>query len=241
MPPGGLPGRGRAQVRGQASLFQASLGQSCYGARRLQVESQASVRGGRQHARFALEPSGPQYNEAFVSAVPAPTSLGNPTPPSSCAPSSFLPGPGGGKGTVCTWMDPMVSWEARAGHSSGTEGEVAFPLLGRDLAGGVPHGRAKATQAPREPPLQDPTQKSGLLSPILPPPLGPREKAGCHGICRHAAMPPACSLGVLQPLAQAARACCSEGKVQGNQPFTVGCWAESLLSPQHQRKANPSL
>lgn len=40
----------------------------------------------------------PQYNEGFVSAVPAPTSLDDPIPLSSCAPSSFLPGPGGAGG-----------------------------------------------------------------------------------------------------------------------------------------------
>lgn len=57
VPAGGQPGRGRTRVGGPASLFRGSLSRGCYGARKLQVESQASVRGGRQHARFALEPS----------------------------------------------------------------------------------------------------------------------------------------------------------------------------------------
>lgn len=55
MPSGGLPGKGKTRVGGQASLFQASLGQGCYGAQKLQVEAQASVQGGRPHAWFALE------------------------------------------------------------------------------------------------------------------------------------------------------------------------------------------
>lgn len=135
-----------------------------------------------------LGASWPQYNEGFVSAVPAPTS-----PPSSCAPSSFLPGQGCWEGdSVCTWMDPVVSGEPRAGHSSGTEAEVAFPLLGWDLVGGLPCGRAEATQAQREPPLQDPTQKlvCSLQSSLLPFRAPERRQVA---MVRVSPVPPACS------------------------------------------------
>lgn len=37
--------------------------------------------------------------------------------------------------------------------------EVAFPLLGWDLTGRVPLGKAEATQSHRVPPLQDPAQR----------------------------------------------------------------------------------
>lgn len=76
----------------------------------------------------------PWYNEGFVSAVPAPTLFGKSTPPSSCAPSSLLSGRGWEGDGICTWMELTVSGEAKASHSSRTEVEVAFPLLGQDLA-----------------------------------------------------------------------------------------------------------
>lgn len=196
MPPGRLPGRGRAQVRGPAwARVATELGDSRWSPRPLSGE--AGNMPGLPWSRVW-----PQYNEAFVSAVPAPTSLGNPTPPSSCAPSSFLPGPGGGKGTVCTWMDPMVSWEARAGHSSGTEGEVAFPLLGRDLAGGGPSWEGKSHPGPKG--ATSPGSYSEVWAALSrpPSPSGPQRggRLPWHmSPCRHAAMPPACSLGVLRP------------------------------------------
>lgn len=58
------------------------------------------------------------------------------------------------------------------------------------LQAGVPRGRAEATQAQREPPLQDNAAKpqcGACARSVLPSPLGPREEAGCHGVCHHAA------------------------------------------------------
>lgn len=68
----------------------------------------------------------------------------------------------------------MVSWEARASHSSRTEAEVAFPYWDRTLQVGVPKGRTEATQAQREPPLQDPTQKPGCALSSPPSLSGPQ-------------------------------------------------------------------
>lgn len=74
--------------------------------------------------------------------------------------------------SICTWVQLTVSWEPRASYSSGTKVEEAFPLLGWDLAGRVPHARAEATQARREPPLRISLRKLSVhpvLSQVLPP------------------------------------------------------------------------
>lgn len=91
----------------------------------------------------------PWYNEGFVPAVPAPTLLGNPTPPplELPLPSSLVWGWEGD--CVCTWMEPPVSWEAIASHSSRTELEVAFPLLGQDLAGRGPSWEGRSHPGPQ--------------------------------------------------------------------------------------------
>lgn len=127
--------------------------------------------------------------------------------------SLFLPPwPRGREGdSVCTWMDLPVSWEARASHSFRTGVEEAFPLLGQHLAGGGDGGSLRGGQKPPRPKgshlsriLLRSLGAPRVLSRVLPPPPGPREEAGCHGVCLRAA----CQLpGVPQPCPLAARGC----------------------------------
>lgn len=133
----------------------------------------------------------PWYNAGFVPIVPAPTSPGNPSPPFSTARSSFPSGWGWEGDDICTWMELTDSWEAKASHSSGREVEVAFPLLGQDLCrqGSLwegrrhpgPRGAASLGSNPEA------VVQTLCFLRATPSPLGPREEAGCHGICHHAA------------------------------------------------------
>lgn len=67
--------------------------------------------------------------------------------------SLFLPlWPGGWEwDSVCTWMEPTVSREARASHSSRTEVEVAFSRPRRALAGRGPSWEGRSHPGPEGP------------------------------------------------------------------------------------------
>ena len=129
----------------------------------------------------------PQYNEGFVSAVPAPTSLGNPTPHSSCTPSSFLSGPGAEKGTafVPGWTqwspgrpEPAIHpGQRRKWHSPTGTG----PCRWLSLRGGQKPPRLKGSHLSRIL-----LRSLGVPSQVLPPSPGPREETGCHSLCHYA-------------------------------------------------------
>lgn len=112
--------------------------------------------------------------------------------------------------------------------------EVPFPLLGWDLTGRGPLGKAEATQAHRAPPLQDPAQRPQCVSCALlapPPHHSPGEEACCHGIYRHAAACSAWSPTGLSPGSHL------EKKLKGNpKPREQG---QQSLIPSTPRKPVP--
>lgn len=128
----------------------------------------------------------PWQNEGFVPTVSSPTLLGNPTPPSSWAPPSFLSGPGGRKETafVLRWSRQSPGRPEPAIHLV-QRWKWHFPCWDRALQTGSPMGGQK-------PPKGSHLSRmflGGLGVHALsgpPSPPGPREEAGCHGICHHA-------------------------------------------------------
>lgn len=104
----------------------------------------------------------------------------------------------------------MVSWEARAGHSSGTEVEVAFPLLGWDLAGGGPSWEGRSHPGPKgaTSPGSYSEGRACSLQSSLPLQAPERRQVAMAYVAR----PPACSPGSRSPVPRPPEAAAWKGR-----------------------------
>lgn len=179
------------------------------------------------------------YNEDFVPAVPAPTSLGNPTPPPFELPSSFLSGPGVGMGW-CLYLDG-------ANNPLGGQSQPFIQNRGGSGISPAETGprRQGSLMGEQKPPRPKGSHLSRILlrnlgvGPVLPWFFPPLWAPGRRQVAMVSVTTPPAWPGVPQACPQVARGCHLEWRIE-RKPLAVGSGAHSVSPPQPQSTCRPS-